>query len=315
MKERLNLTIWLRTLLRKNTILAVFLLAFSSYPNIAESKDIYINYPENKRSFSEAAISIKNHLENQKDHIAFDKVILVTDSSGEINNLKKDDLLVNLGIFYDTNVKTLYSFFSEYQFNSQSSLPKNSHWHAILLEDSIETSIKIADKLLVNKYNDKILIAVSESNQYILNKINQSIKDITIENGVIDLIIISENDSPAKTIDQHLKYAGAIIAVRDSFVWSAKNARWILHQTYNYQVPVVGYSESFLKAGALTSIFSTKEDVIESTVKLIEKWTKTGEVGKKAISFPKKQIDFNDNIGEALGFSRLNLLNIKKEIE
>ena len=63
-------------------------------------------------------------------------------------------------------------------------------------------------------------------------------------------------------------------------------------------MPVIGYSKSFLKAGALASVYSTIEDVTALTVESINHWLDDELPSSFSINYPETEITINPSIAK-----------------
>jgi len=119
---------------------------------------------------------------------------------------------------------------------------------------------------------------------------------LTTYNGQLKVIIIPKGRLAAKILEPDLFDAAALIAIQDNAIWTGKNAKWLLQQAFNYKVPVVGYSKSFLKAGALASVYSSLDDVADSTAEAINAWLNDKTPKDFAIIYPEASVQINPSI-------------------
>jgi len=77
---------------------------------------------------------------------------------------------------------------------------------------------------------------------------------------------IDTKDNPILKIEPVLSRSDVFIPISDSRLINIATAKWILHLSYRHRVPVIAFSKSYLKAGALAAIYSSPEDVAMDTV-------------------------------------------------
>ncbi|WP_297810153.1 hypothetical protein [uncultured Methylophaga sp.] len=212
-----------------------------------------------------------------------------------------DDLLVTVGEAATRYVSQSYSEHSQlYSYINHMALPEPQakHWASVMLDQPLQTLLDSAVDIVEGRYHNKLVIAVSEENQSMRLQIDQ----LTIPDSVeLEVLVIEAEAEPAKIIDQALFNAGALIALRDSRIWSGETAKWMLYQSYKYNVPVVGYSQSFLKAGALVSVYASLRDIAHTTAQQIIGWQNNqGRLTQEGILYPRLSIDYNKNIARAL---------------
>ena len=124
---------------------------------------------------------------------------------------------------------------------------------------------------------------------------------------------LSEN-SAIDDIKQILKESDVYLALYDTNVLNRHNAKWLLYMAYKMSKPVIGFSSSYTRAGAVASIFSTPEQIgRQSGEWLIDM------LNHRAV--PKEQtpkyftVTTNPNIQRMLKLERLSGEQLKKRIK
>ncbi|MGH1486494.1 MAG: hypothetical protein ACRBCI_09760 [Cellvibrionaceae bacterium] len=297
-------------------LLLLFTLSCFSY---AEQGKIYISYPDDKASYKDIANTIEEKLGKNKV-VKGQNFSIETHKSSTIKeriNTKKS-LVIQLGNDEKRltqegilNQPIIHIFSTLQNHETLKKERRQNNFISIVLDQPLQIIINKASKTVKNNYKNKIIISVSESNTGILDQISD-LKPL--DKGEIIVVKIKDDEVAAKAIEKHLFNAAALVAIRDDHVWSRKNASWMLRQAYNYQVPVIGYSQAFLKAGAMISIYSSNEDIITQTIKSTEQWIRTQELQRESVIYPKHTLKVNKNIAAALKFNP-DTLEEKKEAE
>lgn len=258
---------------------------------------MHIVLSDNSKLYQQAAKAIQTELEAQ----GFDKPIHITQTqSWDKKAFHPSDLLVPLGqqaaisTHYSFNQNThLYSLIDRTQIPTQT----DSEWAAVVIDQPIQRLFDLASTIVAGRYRDKVIVAISEENQLLRNEISE----LNNQSGVtFEVLLVDNKSEPAKIIDKALFNAGALLAVRDERIWSGENAKWMLYQSYKFNVPVIGYSKRFLKAGALASVYATLPQTTHKTAQLIMQWERQGKLTKQGIVYPDYEIEFNKNIARAL---------------
>jgi putative tryptophan/tyrosine transport system substrate-binding protein len=65
-----------------------------------------------------------------------------------------------------------------------------------------------------------------------------------------------------------LDSSDALLALPDPFVYSRETAQSILLTSYRYQKPVVGYSQSYVQAGALAAVYTNTEQLAKQAAEI-----------------------------------------------
>jgi ABC-type uncharacterized transport system substrate-binding protein len=91
-------------------------------------------------------------------------------------------------------------------------------------------------------------------------------------------VAINAKDNPIHKIEPVLSRSDVFIPISDSRLINIATAKWILHLSYRYKVPVIAFSKSYLKAGALAAIYSSPGDVAQDAAEWLIK-SKAESVG------------------------------------
>lgn len=259
---------------------------------------MYILLSDNSKLYQQAAEQIQTTL--LADGVD-NPIIISTAQSVNKNAIQPNDLIVALGQqavasshYSFTQNTRLYSFLDKTQVPATTSSP----WAAIVIDQPLQRLFDVASTIVSGRYRDRIIVAISEDNHVLQKEIAElkQLPDITLE-----VVLINDASEPAKVIDKALFNAGALLAVRDKKVWSGENAKWMLYQSYKFNVPVVGYSKRFLKAGALVSVYTTLSQTAQKTAELIIDWhQQQGALSQQGIVYPDFDTEFNKNIARAL---------------
>ena len=276
--------------------LALFLLLVATLSQ-ADTGSVYIVLSDNNKLYQQAAQAVQAELKMQ----GFSKPIHISSiQSLHKKALHPKDLLVPLGQQAALNIH--YSFERNshlYSFIDRTQIPPHtdSEWAAVVIDQPVQRLFDLASTIVSGRYRDKVIVAISEENQLLRDEISK----LNNQSGIpFEVLLVDKNSQPAKVIDKALFNAGALLAVRDEHIWSGENAKWMLYQSYKFNVPVIGYSKRFLKAGALASVYATLPQTTDKTVQLIMQWEQQGMLTEHGIVYPNFEIEFNKNIARAL---------------
>jgi ABC-type uncharacterized transport system substrate-binding protein len=276
--------------------LALFLLLVSTLSQ-ADAGSVYILLSDNSKLYQQAAEAITTELTSNKSET---KVIVTRVSSIDKHSINHNDLIVALG--QNAVIKTHYAYTNNpqiYSFIDRTQVPVSPIQQSVsvVIDQPIQRLFDMASTIVSGRYRDKIIVAVSEDNTTLIDEINQISNPADIE---LEIITVDPAEEPAKVIDESLFNAGALLAIRDPWVWSGENAKWMLYQSYKYNVPVIGYSKRFLKAGAIASVYTTLAETADKTAEIILDWEKNSQLTQKGILYPPFEVEFNKNIARAL---------------
>lgn len=206
-----------------------------------------------------------------------------------------------------------------YTLISEKSLPVNREknqniknpWSAVLLDQPIFRPFKVSEELL--KYKGKrIGLLASESYK---EQVNASLRaHPEIENS-LQISWVKKSEDVVRKAKQLINTIDVLVALPDPTVWKAENAKWLLYLSYRKKVPVVGFSSSLLKAGALVSVYSKPEQIGQQTAEVIEQWAlkKTWQ----GLHSPKYfTVEINDLVADGLRTPdevKERILNMEKD--
>jgi len=111
-------------------------------------------------------------------------------------------------------------------------------------------------------------------------------------------------EDPARTaavIQDMVGGSDVVLAVYDPVVINARSARWLLVSAYQKQVPVIGFSRAFVRAGALASLYSSPRLVGRQAAELILEMAAAGRWRMLGPYYPRYfSVEFNRRLARAL---------------
>ena len=166
---------------------------------------------------------------------------------------------------------------------------------AICIDQPTSRSIRLAKLLLPKAKKAGVMLGHSsvKRQQELANSINEA--GMTPE-----FVTIDAKDNPITKIEPVIRNTDVFIPVPDSRLINIATAKWILHLSYRHKVPVIAFSRTYVKAGALAAIYSSQHNVAMQAVELIAgaaiEGSKTGQ------AYPPKyySIHFNYSVAASL---------------
>lgn len=134
---------------------------------------------------------------------------------------------------------------------------------AIVLDQPYKRQIGLAKIALPSAKNLGILLG-STSNRY---------EDFLVEAGEkhgfnVHIEEVNSELNFISTLENILETNDILLAIPDLLVYNRETAQPILLTSYRHQVPVFGYSKSYVKAGALASVFSSAKHLAKQAVEI-----------------------------------------------
>jgi ABC-type uncharacterized transport system substrate-binding protein len=116
----------------------------------------------------------------------------------------------------------------------------------------------------------------------------------------------------SRQIGQLAADVDVILAIPDPIVHNPRTAQSILLAGYRNNIPVVAYSSSYIKAGALIGLYSTPEQLAEDAASHILEQLENDSLQKAPPSYPSTfSIGINRNVARSLGREELDEVTLK----
>jgi len=173
----------------------------------------------------------------------------------------------------------------------------NRKFSAIFIDQPVSRQLR----LIKSAFKEKTHIGVAVSNQSRMH-----IPEL-IENGNqlglrIHIETLPDPDSIHHIIRKLADNNDLILAMQDSNIYNKYTIQNILMTTYHANMPLIGYSRSYVQAGALMSVYTSIDDLALQTNELINKATK----GMKLPSSDYCKyysVELNHQVANSLGIS------------
>ncbi|MHB1098979.1 MAG: ABC transporter substrate-binding protein [Burkholderiales bacterium] len=126
----------------------------------------------------------------------------------------------------------------------------------------------------------------------------------------------SASSSLFDALENVLSHSEVLLAVPDSAVYNSNNIRNIMLSSYRHRVPLVGFSQAYVNAGALYALFSTPEQLAAQASTMVALFMRSGRLPEA--QFPKLfKIAVNQEVARMLGITieSAELLTLQVEHE
>jgi len=134
---------------------------------------------------------------------------------------------------------------------------------AIVLDQPYNRQIGLAKIALPEAKNLGILIG-STSNRY-----EDFLHNAAEKHGFnVQIEEVSGESALIPTLEKIFDSNDVLLAIPDPLIYNRETAQPILLTSYRHQVPVFGYSRSYVKAGALASVFSNAKHLAKQAVEI-----------------------------------------------
>lgn len=142
-------------------------------------------------------------------------------------------------------------------------------------------------------------VVLSNTQAWQLHELQSQAKSLRLS---VTGVIVDSEQRLVESLDKLLPGVDLLLALPDGGVFNRGTAQTIFLTTYRYRVPVVGYSSSLTRAGALVSIYSSPDQIGQQAAELALKALSTGGVKLPAAQFPRYySVSINAHVARSLG--------------
>lgn len=186
----------------------------------------------------------------------------------------------------------------------------NENCYKIYINQPISRYVDLFKILFPEKHNLVFISAQRNSKKSRQLKTAAHEKNITYKE-----IYIEKNNNIARTLINKLNKNDVLLALSNPTIYNRNNAKNIILSTYHKDVPIIAYSKSFTKAGALTSLYSSINNIAETTAKLANTIIENGPQTHKEHYSDGFSIDINSAVARSLNINIESENKLKSEIK
>jgi putative ABC transport system substrate-binding protein len=93
-----------------------------------------------------------------------------------------------------------------------------------------------------------------------------------------------------------------LLAVNDPLVLNRENAKWLLYSAYQHRLPVIGFSQAYVNAGAAGAVFSEPEQMARQAAEIVQRQAAMPTGCLPAAGFPVYfSVAINQSVCSSLG--------------
>lgn len=127
---------------------------------------------------------------------------------------------------------------------------------------------------------------------------------------------VADIDGLLPALERLLEASDAILAVPDPVVYSPSTARPILLTTYRYRKPLFGYSQAYVTAGAIASVYTAPEDAARQVSEWLVAQQGAGHIDLPVAEAPRYfSVGVNRHVARSLLYPVPDELTLVEAIE
>lgn len=145
-----------------------------------------------------------------------------------------------------------------------------------------------------------ISILMVQRNSSLIMQLNRCAK----KHGLtVTPIIIDHYLNVVDALKVNLPHSDVLLALPDTEVYNAKTIKSILLTTYRHRKPLIGYSESFVRAGALAALHSSIDQLGKQVAEITKNLYQNKTIDKQYFYPEKFEIFINKDVAKSLGIT------------
>lgn len=180
---------------------------------------------------------------------------------------------------------------------SQQRKNKSSGISAIYLDQPFNRQVALFRLALPNRKRLGVIVGPESEDK--LKFLQTAVRDKNIQ---LVTEKIESADELIPTLQRVLAESDTLLALPDPLVFNKNNVQNILLTSYRYRAPVIGYSQAYVKAGALYAVFSTPAQIGQQAGELVQQLLAAKASSIPAPQYPKYfNVSVNAQVARSLG--------------
>lgn len=179
---------------------------------------------------------------------------------------------------------------------------------AIFLDQPVARQIRLIAAVLPNKRHVGVLFDSFPKDEIIQLRQQMSRHGFSLHERAI-----GQKLPLHEALQEVLQDSEVLLALPDSTVYNSSTLRNILLAAYRSGVPLIGFSPSYVKAGALCAVFSTPAQIAGQTVLAIQQFWEMATL--PVAQYPQLfEVMVNEQVGRSLGLSTKSAAELHDEM-
>lgn len=138
----------------------------------------------------------------------------------------------------------------------------------------------------------------------------------SLGHGELVVRVAGEESDLARISARLLDDSDLLIAVSDPLALNRENARWLLYAAYQRQLPVIGFSSAYVRAGAAAAVFSEPEQMARQAAAMTRDWLNSAQRCLPEPGFAQEfSVSINTAVYSSLGGTRVDEQAVLRELQ
>ena len=126
--------------------------------------------------------------------------------------------------------------------------------------------------------------------------------------------VVTEDDRLMLPLEQVLNESDVLLAIPDPLIFNRNTAQSLFLTSYRYRDPVVGYSRSMTRAGALVSLYSTPAQIGRQAAEWVTSALNNG-IRLPSPAYPAYfEVSINEQVARSLGYTLPSEVELEKRL-
>ena len=258
---------------------------------------------------------ISDDIIRQLPATTIESLVLPTDVSGHFKTpIRNSNLIIPLGSKACSYAHHNFPKNNVYCALVTKNLTDNLQHHAIKKHSSLYINQPLSRYITLAKSlhrkTEKIGYMVAANNKSLISLIKSHDKSTGTKSVVIT---VNDKKEVLRKLKSLIREADVLIALPDRRVYNRSTIKGVLLTTYRKKIPLIGFSNSYTKAGAVASLFTTPKQFSQQLIEEIKKWKHSKQLPQP--SHPKYfDITVNKSVARTLSIALPNTTDIKQRI-
>jgi len=136
------------------------------------------------------------------------------------------------------------------------------------------------------------------------------------QNLNLNVYAIADKSDLLKTLETAIEDNKVLLAITDPFIYNSNTVRNILLTAYRHRKPVIGYSDSFVQAGAVAAVYTSPGSIASKASTIISDFFKNNwQFNKNIYSTDDFSISTNTQVATSLEIVLPSKESIRKSLE